>query len=97
VRELLPQDLKLEIDRLTQAQACKAAKYLGYVVGSAHARQMTPDQRRAWKKLLREQRSHQLDAPHWLWTSIVDLVGAHERAYLDHCRRFALGHAQPSN
>ena len=29
-------------------------------------------------------------APPWLWTSIVDLVGAHERAYLDHCRRFAL-------
>lgn len=35
-------------------------------------------------------RSASLDAPPWLWTSIVDLVGAHEPAYLDPCRRFAL-------
>jgi len=34
-------------------------------------------------------------APFWLWTSIVDLVGAHERAYLDHCRRFALDASEP--
>ena len=29
VRELLPQDLKVEIEQLTRAQACKAARYLG--------------------------------------------------------------------
>jgi uncharacterized protein (DUF2252 family) len=89
VRELLPQDLKIEIDQLTRSQACKAARYLGNVVGIAHARQMTTSERLGWKKLLRDQRSTQLDAPHWLWTSIVDLIGAHEKAYLDHCRRFA--------
>lgn len=90
VRELLPQDLKIEIDQLTRRQACKAARYLGNVVGTAHARQLTTADRRHWKKMLQENRSDDLNAPYWLWTSIVDLVGAHERAYLDHCRRFAL-------
>lgn len=90
VRELLPQDLKIEIEQLTQSQACKAARYLGNVVGIAHARQMKGAERWQWKKTLLEHRSTDLDAPPWLWTSIVDLVGAHERAYLDHCRRFAL-------
>jgi uncharacterized protein (DUF2252 family) len=90
VRELLPQDLKLEIDQLTRQQACKAARFLGNVVGLAHARQMKFDDRRAWKKILQDNRSTELDAPPWMWTSVVDLIGAHEKAYLDHCRRFAL-------
>jgi uncharacterized protein (DUF2252 family) len=90
VRELLPQDLKLEIEQLTRSQACKAARYLGHVVGQAHARQMTHADRHAWKKTLRQHRSACLDAPPWMWTSVVDLVCAHEKAYLDHCRRFAL-------
>ncbi len=33
VRELLPQDLKVEIEQLTRGQARKAARYLGNVVG----------------------------------------------------------------
>jgi uncharacterized protein (DUF2252 family) len=90
VRELLPQDLKVEIEQLTRAQACKAARYLGNVVGIAHARQMAAADRWRWKKTLQDHRSADLDAPPWLWTSIVDLIGAHEKAYLDHCRRFAL-------
>jgi uncharacterized protein (DUF2252 family) len=90
IRELLPQDLKVEIEQLTRTQACRAARYLGHVVGLAHARQMKPAERQAWKKTLQEQRSASLDAPPWMWTSVVDLVGAHEKAYLDHCRRFAL-------
>jgi uncharacterized protein (DUF2252 family) len=94
IRELLPQDLKVEIDQLTRSQACKAARYLGNAVGIAHARQLSTAQRLAWKKTLQGQRTSDLDAPHWLWTSIVDLVGAHEKAYLDHCRRFAL---EPDN
>ncbi len=31
-----------------------------------------------------------LDAPSWLWSSVVDLLGIHERAYLEHCRAYAL-------
>jgi uncharacterized protein (DUF2252 family) len=40
IRELAPQDLKLEVDQFSQAQAVKAARYLAFVVGKAHARQM---------------------------------------------------------
>ena len=40
VRELLPQDLKLEIEQLTHAEAVHAARFLATVVGEAHARQM---------------------------------------------------------
>jgi uncharacterized protein (DUF2252 family) len=95
IRELLPQDLKVEIDQLTRSQACKAARYLGNVVGIAHARQLTTAQRLSWKRTLQGHRSSDLDAPFWLWTSIVDLVGAHEKAYLDHCRQFALDASVP--
>ena len=31
----------------------------------------------------------QLDAPSWLWRSVVDLMGSHEVAYLEHCRKYA--------
>jgi uncharacterized protein (DUF2252 family) len=49
VRELLPQDLKLEIDRLTREEAMKAARFLASVVGKAHARQLDPPTRRKWR------------------------------------------------
>jgi uncharacterized protein (DUF2252 family) len=39
-------------------------------------------------------RSKKLDAPSWLWTSIVELVARHESAYLEHCRQYALNAAQ---
>ncbi len=87
VRELLPQDLKLEVDQLTQEEAVAAARYLASVVGKAHARQMDEDTRHRWSKTLNEKRSKTLDAPSWLWSSIVDLVGIHEASYLEHCRR----------
>ena len=48
VRELLPQDLKIEIDALDRREAAHVAGYLAAVVGKAHARQMQRDQRREW-------------------------------------------------
>jgi len=45
--------------------------------------------RKRWLTELRRNRSKSLDAPSWLWTSVVDLIGAHEVAYLEHCRRYA--------
>jgi uncharacterized protein (DUF2252 family) len=87
VRELLPQDLKLEVDQLTQEEAVNAARYLASVVGKAHARQMDEDVRHRWCKTLSERRSKTLDAPSWLWSSIVELVGIHEASYLEHCRK----------
>ena len=45
VRELMPQDLKLEIDRLSRTEAVHAARFLAAVVTHSHARQMPPDVR----------------------------------------------------
>lgn len=90
LRELLPQDLKLDLERLGEAEACRLARFLGNVVGTAHARQMDADTRHDWHRDLLRGRSKTLDAPSWLWTSVVELVASHEGAYLEHCRRYAL-------
>ena len=94
IRELLPQDLKLEIERLTRGQAVEVAEFLARIVGRAHARQMNAADRRRWLKVLQGNRSKSsLDAPSWLWNSVVDLIAAHEASYLEHCRRYALEEA----
>jgi uncharacterized protein (DUF2252 family) len=90
LRELMPQDLKLEIDQLTREEAVGAARYLAGVVGKAHARQMDTATRREFRRSLRARRSKRLDAPSWLWSSVVELAAAHEAAYLEHCRQYAL-------
>jgi uncharacterized protein (DUF2252 family) len=90
VREQMPQDLKLEISQLTTDEATKTAAFLATVVGYAHARQMDLSTRRSWKKELGSYRSDDLDAPSWLWNSVVGLLVDHERSYLEHCRRYAL-------
>jgi uncharacterized protein (DUF2252 family) len=90
IRELLPQDLKLEIERLSRDEALEVAGFLAHVVGRAHARQMKAAERRQWLAVLRRNRPKSLDAPSWLWNSVVDLVAAHEAAYLEHCRRYAM-------
>ncbi|MDE1181067.1 DUF2252 domain-containing protein [Paraburkholderia sp.] len=89
LRELLPQDMKLTIETLTRAEAMKAARFLALVVGNAHARQMDQAQRKAWLTELRRKRSKTIDAPPWLWTSIVELVSGHEAGYLEHCRKYS--------
>ncbi len=89
LRELLPQDLKFEIEKLTPDEATRVAKYLASVAGKAHARQMDETTRKAWSRELRNNRTKTLDAPSWLWSSVVQLVVSHEGAYLEHCRRHA--------
>jgi uncharacterized protein (DUF2252 family) len=89
VRELRPQDLKLELENLGADEALCVARFLAGVVGRAHARQMDEADRNAWAGELNLSRSKSLDAPSWLWTSVVDLMAAHEAAYLNHCRRYA--------
>jgi uncharacterized protein (DUF2252 family) len=65
----------------------KVARQLSAVVGMAHGRQLDSAARR--RKELSRNRSKSLDAPSWLWLSVVELVASHEAAYLEHCRRFA--------
>jgi uncharacterized protein (DUF2252 family) len=89
VRELLPQDLKLEIEQLTIDEAMKSANFLASVVGKAHGRQMDEATRKSWADTLEKNRSKSLDAPSWLWSSVVSLIGSHEIAYLEHCRKYA--------
>ncbi len=89
LRELLPQDLKFKIEKLTPDEATRVARYLAHVVGRAHARQMDEATRKAWSGDLRRSRTKTLEAPSWLWSSVVQLLTSHEGAYLEHCRRYA--------
>jgi uncharacterized protein (DUF2252 family) len=87
VRELLPQDLKLDIGALDETEGGLVARYLAAIVGRAHARQMDPDTQKRWEAELKRNYTKSLDAPSWLWTSVVELLGNHEVGYLEHCRR----------
>ena len=89
VRELMPQDRKIEVEQLTSEEAIEVAGFLAAVVGKAHSRQMEAGTRTEWQRELLRGRSKSVDAPGWLWTSIVELLVDHERGYLDHCRQFA--------
>jgi uncharacterized protein (DUF2252 family) len=89
LRELLPQDLQLDIEHLTRDEAKKAARFLPMVVGKAHAQQMTPEEKKSWRGELSRYRPKTFDAPSWLWTSMAELLVSREREYLEHCRRYA--------
>ncbi len=90
IRELLPQDLKIEIETLNQAETMQTGYFLASVVGKAHARQMDTGTAEKWLLDVAKNRSKLLDAPSWLWTSVVELLGVHEKSYLEHCRKYAL-------
>jgi uncharacterized protein (DUF2252 family) len=93
IRELLPQDLKLEINQLSTKEAIRMARYLAYVVGTGHARQMDDGTRKSWRHELKFSRGKTRTTPGWLWGSVVQLVANHEAGYLEHCRKYALGTA----
>lgn len=88
IRELMPEDLKLEMEQFTRREASVAARYLASVVGRAHGRQMDPDDRRAWTKELLSRHPANLAAPSWLWSTVLALLTQHEGAYLEHCRLY---------
>lgn len=90
VRELMPQDLKLEIDALSLAQAVRTASYLAYIVGKAHASQIDAAARSSWLLELMANPSKTNGTPEWLWKSVVQLVASHEAGYLEHCRNYAM-------
>ena len=90
LRELAPQDMKLEVDQFSRGEAIEAARYLAYVVGIAHGRQMDGATRAGWRAELQRRQDGTLDAPSWLWDSVVDLAARHEAGYLDFCRTYAL-------
>jgi uncharacterized protein (DUF2252 family) len=69
------------------AHGAKACPRLLTVPG---ARQMDSATLREFGASFKRSKAARLDAPSWLWTSVVELAAAHEAAYLEHCRRFAL-------
>ena len=93
MRELCPQDLKLDVDQFSRSEAVRAAHYLAYVVGKAHGRQMDAPIAAAWRDAVSRGGDGGSDAPNWLWSSVVELAGRHEVGYLEHCRRHALAEA----
>ncbi len=93
LRELMPQDIKLDIERLSREEAMTIAHYLAGVVGRAHGRQLDKAKRKEWLADLSKNHTKSLEAPSWLWSSVVELLSIHEVAYLEHCRRFALAAA----
>ncbi|RZJ45696.1 MAG: DUF2252 domain-containing protein, partial [Brevundimonas sp.] len=54
---------------------------------------MEAEVRTGWGRDLSRSHSGALDAPSWLWRSVVELVSLHEAAYLEHCRQYALAEA----
>jgi uncharacterized protein (DUF2252 family) len=90
IRELLPQDLQLEIEQLTRDEAMNAAGYLAAVLGKAHALQMDTPTRKKWQEELKRHRPKKKNAPSWLWSSVVELQVLHEAEYLEHCRKYAM-------
>ena len=67
IRELTPQNLKLEVVQFTRGEPVKAAQYLAFVVGRAHARQNDAAARAEWSPALTARGHAALDAPSWLW------------------------------
>nr|WP_281408531.1 DUF2252 family protein [Rhizobium sp. P28RR-XV] len=92
IREITPQDMKIEINRLTGDEIQAIAHYLGGVVGHAHGRQMVHQEWRSWISELGLSRKKESEMPSWLWSSVTELLSIHDKAYLEHCRRFALAH-----
>jgi uncharacterized protein (DUF2252 family) len=93
LRELMPQDIKLDIEHLNREDAMTIAHYLAGVVGRAHGRQLDKAKRQEWLTDLSRNHTKSLEAPSWLWSSVVELLSVHEVAYLEHCRRLAFEEA----
>lgn len=93
MRELAPQDLKLDVDQFSREEAVRAAHYLAYVVGKAHGRQLDQATRSSRRQEVLRGTDGGEQAPNWLWSSVVELAGRHEVGYLQHCRRYATAEA----
>lgn len=88
VRELMPQDMKLDIRRLQPNQAQRMADYLGAVVGYAHARQLSAEDRQAWHREVVRGRSKTTHAPAWLRDAAIGVMHELDVAYIQHCLRY---------
>ena len=86
IRELMPEDLKLEMEQFSRREGVSAARYLAAVVGKAHGRQMSTDDRTQWAADVVGRYPADPTEASWLWTTVVAMLTRHEGAYLEHCR-----------
>ena len=92
LRELMPQDLKLEIDRLSSDEAVGVARYLAQVVGRAHAGQLDKASRRAWAAELARTTTRDRSTCRRGCGAALSISSPRTSVRtLEHCRRFALG------
>jgi uncharacterized protein (DUF2252 family) len=80
----------VEVAEFSSEEAIATAHFLAEILGMAHGRQIPAGVRKEWMSELKRNRPKTIDAPSWLWTSVVELIAVHEKAYLDHCRTYAL-------
>jgi uncharacterized protein (DUF2252 family) len=85
---LLPQDLKIDAEQFSRGEAVRVSGHLAAILGRAHGRQMDEADRSAWIETVRAPGPGP-DAPGWLWSVVTDLMGEHQRSYLEHCHRIA--------
>jgi uncharacterized protein (DUF2252 family) len=86
IRELLPQDMTLDLSRLREDDAVQWANFLGWIVGRSHAQQMDSARLKEWHTQLKRCRARSCHAPPWLWSSVLALLSRHEPSYLAHCQ-----------
>lgn len=58
---------------------------------------MNAADRSRWVKELKSRHGKALDAPRWLWSSVLELAALHEVAYLEHCRSIRSHHIQANH
>ena len=85
VHELMPQDEKICLDKIKASESLAIGRYLGAVVGRAHARQLDKSDAKSWRAAVLE-KADKNRCPEWLWDGLVHLAATHEGAYLAHCR-----------
>jgi uncharacterized protein (DUF2252 family) len=76
--------LKLELENLTRPQVSVVAGFLATILSRAHARQLDVHARQQWATEIERSRTKILNAPSWLWPSVVDVMANQERGYLKH-------------
>ncbi len=81
LRELMPQERKVECAALEAAELADVARGLAHVVGRAHGRQLAAKEARSWCEDVSEKRVAGT-APRWFSRALAPLVGIHESAYL---------------
>ena len=90
VRELLPQDLKLEIDQFREARRSRRRATSPTSSAAPTGGRWTGRRRTAGARPCATIAAAGSTRRHGCGSGVVELMASHEKGYLDHCRRYAL-------